>query len=368
MSARAIAWQRPEVEAKNTGLPKAGALIQDGVRVVIMDYEAKLKSFPRDEAQARAVGLEAFAPPGYRKVAAALGICARTAFNRMKRLRELGMGVFRPRFDQHGRPDGTTFFSRPWKAVLDDWKADPQIAKTPDGEIIYRNGFPLSVEDAERLGIKFIAVVEPKPARTRQPASKPPDLSNPITGVLIRYRVIDDGEGAAALLSQAREHVPDIAADDLAAALETELKERAERKRRKNQVLSINVPYVSTFIGHLARCWAAWRAQDRAEQAGRAEQATRAAERARHQAREIEYENFASEAMGEWMAKLPPADYAALIADASREIRRQWPAMTAAQIEDAARNVISHEWRAAAGIPSFAEWREAQPDGEPRAG
>jgi hypothetical protein len=368
---RAVAWQRPEGEAKNTRLPFACETIQDVLRSTDLETESTAKRFERDTTRS---GLQAYKLTGYRKFARNLKVCTRTAFSRLKRLRDLGLASFEPRFDARGNVEGMTMISTPWKSFLDDLKANPQIAKTPDGDIIVRNGTPMPIEEAAHCGIKFSTVVATTPARKRipeMPAAPVDPGIGALSKVLERFGILDadDAGGAASLLATARESVPVIAAADLAAELDAELYERGKRKARKNQTLHINIPYVGTFIGHLARKWAAYHAERKRAEDLRALQATRAAKRQEMERERTLYDAFAAETMEKWLAALPPAEYAALIAEAAADFRRSLPGRTSAQIETLARGRVEHVHRGAAGVPSFDVWRRSRAGpNEPRAG
>lgn len=365
MSTALVSWTRPAGEAKNTRLPKTGPLIQDLLRPSDLEFESAAKSFERDEVKARQLGAETFRLPGYRRMADKLRCCQRTAFSRMKRLRELGLAAFERRYEPNGAPAGTFMASTPWKAWLDDQKQNPQIAKTPAGEIIVRNNRPLSIEEAERLGIRCTAAAPPaaqakaKPKAAAAPGAPIRPNVAAISAVLHRFEIMDDQEasGALRLLIEARAAVPDIAPEDLAAELGADLQSRAKYKAQKREKLSINVPYVSTFICSIARKWAAWRDERRREASKHAETATRAHRTAEQLAASNAYEQFTGEAMDRWIAGLDPAAYAALIAGALPDVKRQFPQMTPAQQHGAAANIVRHEQKRAAGLPSFEEWR-----------
>ena len=97
--------------------------------------------------------------------------------------------------------------------------------------------------------------------------------------MLARFEVADDGTGALALLTNARAQVADLTPEEFAEMLAAELEKRAEWKRRKRLTLSINVPYIQTFVRAIAGVWAANREDRKREAAARAAEAVRAERR-----------------------------------------------------------------------------------------
>jgi hypothetical protein len=367
MSAGLVNWTRPEKEAKNSRLPKRGDLVQHLLRYSDLFYESTVKTYERDAEKSAQTGMDTRGAPGYRLVADKLGCCARTAFSRMKRMKEIGLAHFERRYAENGAPAGSFVTFLPWKTWLDDQKQNPQIAKTPAGEIISRNGTPLSVEEAERLGIRYVATAAAAPAKAkaapRTPAAAPamiPVNVAALAAVLHRFEILDDAEstGARSLLASAREQVPDITAEDLAAELNSDLTTRARAKEKRHETLRINVPYVATFIRSVAGRWAAWRADRRAAERQRADAAVRASRAAEELNAQWAYEQFEREAMDRWIASLDPAVYAGLTAEALAQVRKEYPRLTDTQQQDLAPQFVRHMQRAAAGIPSMDEWRE----------
>ena len=79
----------------------------------------------------------------------------------------------------------------------------------------------------------------------------------------------------------------------------------------------------------------------------------------RRMAEQEAYEAFAHSAMEAWLRGLPAAEYAALLADATRELEREIGPVAPEQREDLARHVFARQYRERAGIPAFQDWRRA---------
>jgi hypothetical protein len=361
-----VHWVRPEGEAPNSRVPWTAPQVQHTVYPQDVEFYMRMKQEgKRDEAKSREVGRDALEVLGYRRMAELLGCTSRTAINRRNRIAAHRLCTFAERIDEHGRILGVWMYDNPFLSILDDYRADPDIAKTPDtGHVIVRGRKFVSPAQAVLCQIAHVAVVPRRsvkpPVVSREPGTV--DVS-PISAVLTQFRVPDpDGSGALALLIEARVQCQDISPAELAEGLAADLAKRARWKAKNRETLDVNVPYIKTFIRGTAGAWAAGREDRRKEAAREAEAATRATRHQERQAIQLEYEEFQREAMDRFVASLPAAEYAALLADAVRDFVPLHPMMTKVQLADLARLEVRRCLQQRAPIPSFAEWR-AERDG-----
>ena len=126
-----VPWKRPACEAPNSRVPWTAPLVQHAVRREVLETLQFMKDGTRDEAKSRELGRNVYKIPGYRTVAKELGCASRTAFNRRERMVEARLCTLVARTDPLGRTVGLWLIDNDWKDVTEDWRRDPQIAKTP---------------------------------------------------------------------------------------------------------------------------------------------------------------------------------------------------------------------------------------------
>jgi hypothetical protein len=267
-----VAWKRPSGEAPNSHIPRTAPLVQHAVRRDDMEMYCAMKVGPRDETKSRELRRNVYKVPGYRTMAKQIGCATRTAFNRRRRIVEARLCTFIERTDETGRILGSWLIDNDWKDITEDWRRDPQIAKTPtEGYPIVRNFRFVSPAHAMECSIEHVSVVVRTQLSNTLPqghiAAGRPDVSE-ISTVLTKFAVPDqDAKGALALLEEARAQFADISPAELAEALDAELQKRAGWKAKVGQKLEINVPYIKTFIRSVAGLWAAGREERRRESA-----------------------------------------------------------------------------------------------------
>ena len=137
-SARTVDWARPADEPGNSPAPKAGPHVQDTMRPIDRAFYLALRENSRNHEKSRLAGIEVHEPPGYRKIAAMIGVCARTALNLKNRIRETGALLFERRYREDGGRASDTASAPGWADVIRRQQADPAIAKTERGYPITR--------------------------------------------------------------------------------------------------------------------------------------------------------------------------------------------------------------------------------------
>jgi hypothetical protein len=362
-----VPWKRPPGEAPNSRVPWTAPLVQHAVRREVLETLQWMKDGTRDDAKSRELGRNVYKIAGYRTVAKEMGCAPRTAFNRRERMVEARLCTLWARTDSSGRNVGLWLIDNDWHDVTEDWRLDPQIAKTPGigpgtGYPIVRNYRFLTPAHAAECSIAHVDVV----ARSRRPKVMPPPASvttklpdvSEISAVLSRFNVARDPDpaGGIELLTEAREQCADLSPSELAQALDAELQKRAKWKAKARQRLEINTKYIKTFVRGVVAIWVAAR-EERAKEARRRAEAAMQNERAREQATlNREYDQFEADQMDRFLRSMPESEYAAFTAEARKKQKLLHPLMTSKQLDELVRNVVRRELRHRAPIPGFDVW------------